>query len=798
VRYDPATVPTRLAQLRSLAGLGAGVAKALAVAGSGRAYPRVDGGLEVDGLERRATITRDRFGVPHVEAASEADAIFGQGFVQAQDRLFQLELFRRAAAGRLAEVLGPSALEPDRFMRRLGIAGRAADDLTSSSAEERALLDAFAAGVNAAVATRRALPPEFAVLGVAPEPWRPEHSMLVGRLLMLGFAMNWDGELERDRLLAALGPERAALVDAAYRPDAATTTGDPNEGAAERLLVAYRGVASAGVLAGGASNAWAVTGEHTRSGTPLLACDPHLRAGVPGLFHVAHLVGGELDVIGAGVPGLPGVVIGHNRDVAWGVTAGLADVSDCYIEEIDPDDPARYRTPGGWERARTRVERIEVRGASAVEETVIETRHGAVIGPAIPGEERAIALRSTALEDGEMAAPLLDANRARDAAEFDAAIARWPGATFNFVFADREGSIGYRMGGSIPRRERGEGLLPQDGARSPGPREPLATEEMPQLRDPPCGVVVSANQAPGGPHELGEEWTEPYRAERITELLALRNDHTVASMQAIQLDLHNAALVALRDLLLARDAVEDPEARAILEVWEGQSDTASAGAAIMQTVYQEAARTLVARVAGDAADFVLGKGLGAPIGEQSRFHYRLQGRIVAALAEAGAPWCDDAADRDRVLRAAVARAVDELRERLGRRPAAWRWGALREQRRPHPLDRVPSLGRAFAVGPFEMPGDINTVWQGGYAVHAGAAAPGGFSPVYRQVLDLGRWDRSSFQLPAGNSGIPGHPHYEDCVDEFLEGRQRPLLYSREAVRVNAAHTLVLDPAGAPS
>ena len=784
-----------LAQLRSLTGLAAGAMRALVIAKSGRANPPVSGRLRVSGLDQRITVTRDRFGIPHVEARTDAGAVFGQGFAQAHDRLFQLELFRRAASGRLAEVFGPRALDADRFARRLGLTALTRNDLEATSADARELLEAFANGVNAAIATLPALPPEFAITGAEPERWRPEHSLLIGRLLMLGFSPNWDAELQRDRLVGALGPERAALVDVPYALDAPTATGEAYEGTADRLLRAYGGIEAAGAPAGGASNAWALAGSRTRTGAPLLACDPHVRAGVPSLFHVAHIRGGDLDVIGASVPGVPGVVIGHNREVAWGMTAGLADVSDCYIEEFDPADPNRYRTPDGWERARSRVERLNVRGGTAVEELMVETRHGPVVGPAIPDETRAIALRSTAIEPGETVGPLLDANRATDAAGFEAAIARWPGATFNFVFADRTGVIGYRLAGSIPRRAEGEGLVPQLGATSPGPPEPLTAEEMPHFFDPSGGAIVSANQAPGGPLELGEEWMESYRAERITELLGDRDDHTVASCQAIQADLYNAALVALRDLVLSLDVVGDDKVRALLTAWDGQVTADSAAAAIMETVYQEAARTLATRVAGEMSDMVLGRGLGGPAGEDSRFHYRLQGRIVAALAAAEPPWCDGDEDRDRVLRAALERSLGELTERIGARPAEWRWGALRSSRQPHPLGGVPGLGRAFAVGPNEMPGDVNTVWQGGYSVHHGPDAPGGFSPGYRQVVDLADWDRSTFQMPAGNSGIPGHPHYGDCAPEFFEGRQRPMLFSREAIAANAEGTLVLEPNG---
>ena len=322
-----------------------GVARAIAIARSGRSHPPLDGRVEVDGLTAPIEVIRDRFGVLHVYASSDADVLFGQGFVHAQDRLFQIDLIRRLAAGRLAEVVGARGLASDRLMRRLGLADRAGRDLATAGEEERALLFAYAAGVNAGVRVLRALPPEYALLTEPPAPWHPEHSLLLGRFLMLSFATNWDTELERERLLEAVGPDRAALVDVAYPEDRSTATGLPYLGAAKRLLEAFAQARAAGVPAGGASNAWAVAGERSASGSPLLACDPHLQAQLPGLFHVAHLAGERLDVIGAGVAGLPGVVIGHNREIAWGVTAGLADVSDCYLETIDADDPGRYRTP---------------------------------------------------------------------------------------------------------------------------------------------------------------------------------------------------------------------------------------------------------------------------------------------------------------------------------------------------------------------------------------------------------------------------------------------------------------------
>ena len=781
-------------ELRALPRQAAGIARALAVASRGNAHPRLDGHIEVEGASAPIEVLRDRFGVPHIYAQSDAGALFGQGFVHAQDRLFQIDLYRRLAAGRLAEVAGEVGLESDRLMRRLGFADRAGRDLAALASEQRELLFAYAEGVNAGVRSLPALPPEYGLLRTPPAPWHPEHSLMVGRFLMFSFAPNWDAELERERLLAAVGAERAALVDVAYPEDRPTATGRPYLGAAERLLETYGRAQAAGVPGGGASNAWAVSGEHTASGAPLLACDPHLQARIPGLFHVVHLSGAQLDVIGAGVPGLPGVVIGHNAEVAWGVTAGMADVSDCYLETIDPEDPGRYRTHEGWARGRVRVEHIAVRDGETVEERVLETRHGPIIGPAQSGDGRAIALRSTALEGGETLGPLLDLNRARSLDELDSAIARWPGATFNFVLASRDGRLGYRLAGSIPARERGHGLLPQDGERSAGPPPAIPTEELPALVDPPEGVVISANQPPGGALELGEEWVEPWRAERIEELLNQRRDHTVASMQSIQCDFHSEPLRRLRDLSLARDAIGDAAIEGIVAPWDGQAGPESAAAALLQSVYRLLAQRLVRRLVGPLAPLVLGEGAGG-VTSDTRFHYRLQGRLIEVLERAERPWCDDTDDRDRLLRAAWWSALERLRDELGPRADGWSWGALHRQPLRHPLDSVPAIGRAFSLGPYPTGGDVNTIWQGGFSVHAGPAAGDGFSPAYRQVLDLGRWDRSTFQLPAGNSGIPGHPRYDDAVEEFLAGKQRPLLYSRAAVEANVEHRLELQPRG---
>lgn len=784
--------PRRAARALSTFNALRGVAQATARTARKRGFPRVEGRIAVRGLTAEVQIVRDHHGVPHVFAANEADALFGQGFVHAQDRLFQMAAARRLASGRLAEVFGPSALGSDRFMRRIGLHRAAARDLAALDDGYRSLLTAYCAGANEAARTLPELPPEFSILGPW-TPWMPQDAMLIGRLVIFGFAGNWDSELLRERLLRALGPERTAQVDPTHPPHS-TVTGAPHldGGAVERLARAYRDAVAHGLPHGGASNAWAVDATRSVSGAPLLASDPHLEVRIPGLFHVTHVRGGVLNAAGADIPGVPGIAMGHTAEIAWGITAGMADVADCYIESFDPASPRRYRTPDGWAEADEVVERIHVRGTSPVDEHVLITRHGPVVGPAIEGEPRAIALRSTALEAGDLIEAFFAVTHAHSVEEFSAALDRWPGTAFNFVYAHRDGTTGFRLAGRIPQRAEGEGLLPASGERSPGPPAPWPPEAMPRLLSPALGYIVSANQAPGGSLELGEEWCEPVRAERIAALIEAQPMHDPGSLQAIQTDRHNANLVRLRDLLLARGAVAQPEGP-ILERWDGRLDPASAGAAVVQAIYRELARAMALRAAGPSADTVLGRGLSGATSVGS-FHFRLQGELVAAAEAASEPWFDSGADRDRQLAGATARAVERLRRDLGVDPSRWRWGALHQIEFTHPLRAIPGVGRWLSRGPYAFGGDVNTVVQSAEALWLDdgrvLVAPG-----YRQIFDLSDWDRGRFMLPTGNNGIPGHPRYDDCIADYLAGRYRPLLYTRAAIEAAAETRLTLVSSG---
>lgn len=757
-------------------------------------FPTAEGTLRVRGLDDRVEVVRDRWGVPHVLASTAADAFFGHGYVHAQDRLFQMEGARRQAAGRLSEIAGPSTLRSDRLMRRMGLNRAAHRDALRVSGPTRELLEAYARGVNEAVRELPALPPEFAVLGDRFEPWRIEDTMLVGRLVMFGFAGNWNTELARERLVAGLGPELASALDPVH-PPTSTVTGRQYPRAADALLEAYRAAFDVGGMpASLSSNAWAVSGARSASGRPLLASDPHVDVALPGLFHVAHVRGGEYDLVGAGIPGIPSIAIGHNRHVAWGITAGMADVADCYVEEFESSSSRRYRTPGGWAEARELVERIEVLGGETVEERVLLTRHGPIISPALRGETRAIALHSSVVEEdperggGDIATPFIALSRASTFAEANAAIDKWPGTTFNFVLASTDGHIGYRFVGEVPARDPQRGLFPQQGATSPGPPAFIPVDDLPRVVDPPGGAVATANNAPGGPYELGEEWSEPQRWERISELLAARERHDLASFCTIQGDRYSAHLVRLRDLVLERGCASD-QARATLEGWDGRLEVDSPGAALASAAFRLLSVEAAERVGGHLGRLTLGATVeGVPA--NSAFAYRTQGMIVTATVEASAPWFEGEADRDRRLRGALERAGEMLGQRCGA-PEGWTLTAIQRIPFEHALGAVPGVGHYWSRGEHSFGGDANTVLQA-------QGSPIGIpnlvrvAPGYRQVIDLADWDASVFMQPTGNSGIPRHPRYDDCIEEYLAGAYRPLLFDERSIREAAESVLVLE------
>jgi penicillin amidase len=761
----------------------------LGAAGAGaievrRTFPQTSGTLGVPGLRAPVEIVRDRWGIPHVYAQDAADLFFAQGYVHAQDRLWQMDLGRRAASGRLSEVFGPATLFLDRLWRTLGARRVAEEELSCLDPETVEALRAYAAGVNAFIATHAGrLPIEFLLLRYRPEPWTPVDSLVLGKQFAWSLGGTWRYQVLRDLLIRRFGVEETRVLMPPYPADAPIVV--PRDSTDTAATTALRSLLDIPAPPPGTgSNNWAVSGSRTAGGRPLLANDPHLAAQMPSVWYEMHLVGGPYDVAGATLPGSPGVVIGHNDRIAWGVTNAGPDVQDLYVEQFDPADPTRYRVNGGWAPATVVHERIRVRGRQPVAQTVRITRHGPILSDAIGGFGSPVALRWTALDPGTVAASVLRIDRARTWGEFREALRLWTVPAQNFVYADRQGNIGYQLAGRIPIRSDGDALLPVDGwtGRDEWVGD-IPFDRLPSALNPPSGYVATANNrivADTYPYHIASEWDPGYRARRIETLLAATPRATVEDMRRIQMDLVS---IPAQETIRALDGVRvssGPEEALLdeLRAWDGVLRPGSRAAAVY-----EAFRTALVPL---VFEHTLGPDLYGRYLEQSAIW---QPALIRLLATPTSSWWKPRG-RDAVVAAALARARETLTRRLGPDPAGWSWGRLHTMRFVHPLGQTPLLAWLLDADAPPTGGDLFTVNNGGFVLDTFAQV---VVASYRQIIDVGDWDRSLAIHTTGQSGLPLHPHYRDFVRRWAMGRYHPMLFSRARVEQEAAATLRLVP-----
>jgi penicillin amidase len=751
--------------------------------------PQLDGRIAVRGPMGEVRIARDADGVPLITAANDEDAAFGLGFAHAQDRLFQMELQRRYGAGRLAEILGPQALATDRQMRVLGLYRAAEAEIPTLSPAVRRAVEAYAAGVNAFLATRRgALPPEFLLLRFRPDPWRPADSLVWGKLMDLELAGNYRGELQRARLARSVSPDDLAVLYPEYPKEAPTTLAEL--AAIYRRLPLDRLYAALPPLVGPiyASNNWVVDGAHTDSGKPVLANDPHLGFAAPGFWYLARLKTPQHEIAGGTVAGVPVVVVGHNERIAWGFTTTGGDVEDLFIERLDPADPNRYLTPDGSAAFATREELIKVRGAEPVTMTVRGTRHGPVLSDVLPeGTAESgyvLALQTSFLDaDDRSAEALWNIDRARDWGGFRAALANFTGPQQNMVYADVDGTIGFIAPARIPIRKSGNGWLPVPGwtgAYDWAGVIPFA--ELPQGTDPAAGHFVSANNkiVPDSyPYFLSRDWDLPNRAERIEELLAAEPRHSAAASAAMQADTLSIMARRLVPLMTRIEPGDDMAREAIerLRGWDFRMDADKIEPLLFTAWLRAFARAVLFGRLGDAAADV----------------WDLKPQVMESVLIRHPEWCanpqhpNDSCETR--LEAALDAALAQLREAYGPQIAQWQWGRAHIAHFTSPvLERIAVLRDLFRVA-VPTPGGYDTVNRGPSTIRDNARPfDQRFGAGLRIVTDLAAPADSRMMTTPGQSGNPLSPHYADLL---LRWRQFEWLVPGRAA---ATATLVLEPA----
>jgi len=689
-------------------------------------------------------------------------------------------------------------------MRRIGLGRVAESEVAGLGPDERDILEGYAAGINGFLAThRRRLPLEFRLLRFRPEPWSTADSLAWGKAMAWSLAANWDTEWFRAKLVDQLGPDAAAVFEAGY-PAGHPVTVEPGvsyAGLSDSLLFEFQTAQrELGLFAGGASNSWAVSGQHSTTGAPLLASDPHLRPQMPSIWYEAHLCGDGLDVIGATLPGLPAVLIGHNQQIAWGVTASMVDIQDLFVERTDPERPGFYQTPTGWEPFSIRQETIQVRGRSEpLVEEIQETRHGPSLTPLLTGATRFLAVQCPILQPGHAVRGALRLNRAQSWGEFRAALADWDVA-LNFVYADSAGNIGYQLSGQVPRRKKGSGLLPAPGWDPDYDWDGyLLADELPSRFNPPEGYIVSANNAIVGdsyPQHLSHDWIDGFRAMRIETQLRSRERHSVDDFAAIQMDFTSeAARQIVEQLAGLEPRPGDPLVTRALEYLRRWNYCLTPDS-IAATIYAALRQRLLHNVFGPR----LGPHLGAYAGlapsidvAGSAYPARVTGLLIDLLRRTDATWLAGGthATWDELKWQSLSEAVRELRSRLGDDLDTWRWGRLHQIRFDHPLGRVKPLDRLFSRGPYPIGGDADTPHQS--AGFSGTYAASDWIPSYRQIVDLGNFANSRAIHTTGQSGLPGSPHFDDFIPEWLAGRYHPMLYDRRQILDNLEHMLVLRP-----
>jgi penicillin amidase len=757
------------------------------------ALPDLDGPVRAPGIEAGAEVWRDADGIPHVMAATPHDAFFAQGFVHAQDRLWQMEYDRRRGCGRLAEYAGPAVLAQDLHLRRLRLEASARADYAAVNAEARAMLDAYAAGVNAFIATARSLPVEFRMLDARPEPWAPWHSLVVYKVRHVDMGP-WQAKLWRARLLRRLGPEMTAVLCPGTQPNPALIVppGGQYDGPAPDGLGALEAGASALAEIGdwdGGSNNWALSGRRTASGAPLIAGDPHRALDVPNVYYQNHLACPEFDAIGLSFPGVPGLPhFGHNRSVAWCVTHAMADYQDLFIERFDPGDPRRYRFRATWRQADVVRETIDVRGEAPVEIEVTITHHG----PIIAGDPRrgyGIALRYSATAEPnrtlEALAPML---RATSAADLEQAMRPWVDPANNFVFADIHGTIGYRTRGQVPVRNAANAWLPVpgwDGAHEW--RGMIPFEEMPAFRNPETGWIATANSriaGPDYPYYLGLDFAPDFRTRRVVERVQSLERATAADMAAIHADRRSipaGELVPLLDRIVPKDPLAR-HALARLRAWDGVMAPDGVAPTIYAAMRERLVRDLLEPLLGPLASEAFATVPTGGVSHISRVRALLTGwirRDDRTLLPPGIDWTE-------ALRRALEAAVAALRAALGPDVDAWRWERVHVTRPRHPLSAVyPQAGPLLDPPSVPVGGDGDTVQAAAFIPAAGYTVTS--ASVARYVFDLGDWNRSAWIVPLGASGHPGSPHYADQAHDWAAVRLRPMRYDWNVIRAAGEH-----------
>lgn len=749
--------------------------------------------LVLTGLKDVVTVRRDSRGIPYIEAKNDSDLYFAQGYVMAGDRMWQMDLMRRLARGETAELFGNATIEEDKRWRRFGFAEIARQSIAQLSPALRSALDDYARGVNAYIATLddKTMPVEFRILQYKPRNWDATDTVVIGKILADALSSTWRTDLLRASL-STLSKEKFADVANQVTPYDVVLYGKDRTVSAKPVEINNTPV-SAGLLAAAerdaevraaslsrvglyaedlaASNNWVISGKRTADGKPILANDPHLAPTAPGIWYLAHLSSPSLRVSGVTFPGVPGIVLGHNEYIAWGATNVGPDVQDLYVETFN--EKGEVKTPAGWEMPKVRKEEIKVRGNLMKPDTapisfdVTETRNG-VIFTEDGGKKYALKWTARDPKNSEFEAFFV-ANRARNWDEFKGALKTYGGATQNFVYADVKGNIGWYAAGRIPIRRTGDGALPYDGSTTDGDWVGnIPFDELPNLYNPPDGLIVTANQRIVGTDykytQMSRDAGSPWRARRIHDILDVKKKLTMDDVRDAQYDVFNIPLANLAKTIVRLGAAS-PETLAVLRDWDGRMTPDSRGS-ILTTEIRTCMANRMAEANPPAPAFII---------RERIIDYAVHDQVGSWLPKDFANYTEFITSCDAASRTSLADP-----KRLGPDVSKWTWSRIFVSRFPHPLAAAPLIGGQFMIASVPLNG-------------SGQTPNVGSNVSMRHIASPGNWDATRHVIPLGESGDPKSPHFKDQFEAWRTGEPAIFPFTTAAVEKAAAEVTILSP-----
>nr|WP_081010981.1 penicillin acylase family protein [Lysinibacillus sphaericus] len=745
-----------------------------------KSKPVIDGELAVTILDQDVTVTRDEKGVPHIFAKTDADLYRAQGYVQAQDRLFQMDLARRQASGRLSEIIGEATINTDKHFRTFSLRDAAEKSLATYDDESKQVLEWYAEGVNAFIAQAKesnTLSYEFALLGYEPEEWTVVDSLTIGKYMAYDLGGNWNTLAFRHWALQNFDEEKAKELFIKY-PENASAIIEANI----QNPVAVAGQFSAEMLPNefNGSNNWVVSGDKTKSGTPILADDPHLGLSTPSIWYQMHLQSPQQNVSGVIFAGIPGIILGHNDEIAWGVTNVGPDVQDLYIEIPNPDNPTQFRYDGKWEQAEVRDESIKVKDGETIDFEVVVTRHGPIMTDLAFKDTEPTAqfsMQWTALQPTAELRAVLGFNKAKTWGDFEKALEDFKAPAQNFVFASKDGTIAYKANGQIPIRKQGEGQLPVPGDSSDyGWEGFIPWDELPTLVNPKEGFIATANNQVIGedyPYHITDFWAQPYRFERIKEVLEANDAITVEDMMALQMDQHNLyAREFLPDLLTSlKEKDQDgkyAEIIAMLEKWDMVDAKESGAPLVFHTLMIKLQEVLFKdQMPEDMYGIMYGK-------------FNITDQLLrTAYSGEKSIWIEEQGGIDETIYKAFELTIAQLEDQFGKNSSKWQWGDYHQLTFDHTLGSAsPILAAYFNAKKVPIGGSKVTV----QAADNDLAGNVDHGASWRFVVDVGDLSSAYHIVGPGQSGHVKSDWYQDQVLDWANGDYHQTFIKEEEIK----------------